>query len=78
MTALPQSEVDAQLVSVLRERSREPFDLAADLMLRPTLVRLGPRDHVLLISVHHIAGDAFSDRILFRELGVLYDAICGE
>ena len=51
----------------LAEQAREPFDLSRDLMLRATLLRLGPRDHVLLLVTHHIASDGWSMAILSRE-----------
>lgn len=63
-----------ELERLLRELSREPFDLAADLMLRATLIELGPDEHVLLIRMHHIAADAHSDSVLFAELAELYNA----
>jgi Condensation domain len=59
---------------LLRELSREPFDLTCDLMLRATLVALGAEDHVLLLGLHHIAADAHSDRVLFAELAECYEA----
>ncbi|MCA1682475.1 MAG: condensation domain-containing protein [Actinobacteria bacterium] len=71
---LPAVDLDQGLEDLLRELSRRPFDLTRDLMLRATLVALGPEDHVLLIGMHHIAADAHSDRILFAELSELYDA----
>jgi condensation domain-containing protein len=73
VAATAAAERDEELRRVLRERSRMPFDLSADLMLAPTLIRLGEQEHVLLLRMHHVAADAFSDAILFRELGVLYD-----
>ena len=54
-----------ELDELLRELSREPFDLTADLMMRATLVVLAGEDHVLLLRMHHIAADAFSDSVLF-------------
>jgi len=68
-------DLDA-LQPLLRELSREPFDLASDLMLRATLVELGGEDHVLLLVMHHIAADAHSDRVLFSELAECYAAAC--
>jgi hypothetical protein len=61
---------------LLRERSREPFDLTSDLMLRATLLELGSNDHVLLVTMHHIAADAHSDGVLFSELAECYTAAC--
>jgi hypothetical protein len=70
----PAERAEAELAQLLRELSRRPFDLTADLMLRADLVRIAPEDHVLLIGMHHIAADAHSDGILFAELAECYDA----
>jgi hypothetical protein len=62
------------LQPLLRELSREPFDLTSDLMLRATLVELGGEDHALLVRMHHIAADAHSEAVLFSELAECYAA----
>jgi hypothetical protein len=74
LQGLAPDERELELARLLREESRRPFDLRADLMLRPKLFRLGPNEHVLLLAAHHIAFDAASDRVLNRELAELYDA----
>ena len=38
--------------------------------LRPLLLRLAPEEHVLVLTLHHIACDMWSRGILVRELGV--------
>ena len=64
---------------VARAEATAPFDLAKDRLLRTRLLRLGPTDHVLLMTVHHIVLDGWSQRILLEELGVLYGAfVAGE
>jgi hypothetical protein len=65
---------EAELVQRLRQLCREPFDLTSDVMLRPTLFQLGPDEHVLLVRLHHIAFDAFSDAVFFGELARIYTA----
>ena len=64
--------------TVLRARlaahARAPFDLARGPLFRAHLFALGPAEHVLALSLHHIAGDAWSVEILIRELGLLYGA----
>ena len=61
-----------------RRRSREeglaPFHLERELPLRVKLLRLGAVEHVLLFTLHHIAGDAWSLTVLDREVKALYDA----
>lgn len=62
------------LHELVRELSREPFDLAKDLMLRATLIERSAQEHILLIRMHHIAADAHSDSVLYGELSELYNA----
>ena len=58
------------------EEARRSFDLGHGPLLRCTLLRLAPVDHVFLLTIHHIVADGWSIGILFRELGVLYDNCC--
>jgi amino acid adenylation domain-containing protein len=50
-----------------------PFALDRDSMLRMHLLRLGPKQHELLITLHHIAADGWSLDLLTREIGALYN-----
>lgn len=56
------------------EEAQRPFDLTHDLMLRGQLLRQAVDKHVLLLTMHHIASDGWSVRILTRELATLYTA----
>jgi hybrid polyketide synthase/nonribosomal peptide synthetase FtdB len=62
----------------LRDRvtgaARQPLDLARGPVMRATLFSRTPDEHVLLISVHHIAIDAWSFEILLGELQELLAA----
>ncbi|MEO7455042.1 MAG: condensation domain-containing protein, partial [Gemmatimonadaceae bacterium] len=57
---------------VLREAASEPFDLARDLLLRATVVRLADEEHALVLVSHHIASDGSSGGIMMRDLDALY------
>ncbi|WP_261991503.1 non-ribosomal peptide synthetase [Streptomyces sp. OR43] len=50
------------------------FDLANGPLIRATLLRLAPDDHVLSLAMHHVVFDEWSDRIVRRELAALYEA----
>ncbi|HEV8342571.1 MAG TPA: condensation domain-containing protein, partial [Candidatus Binatia bacterium] len=64
----------AEMHRLVNAEARRPFNLSSDLMLRVTLLHLGENDHVLLLVMHHIASDAWSMGILYRELSALYQA----
>ncbi|WP_412770500.1 condensation domain-containing protein, partial [Ralstonia solanacearum] len=51
-----------------------PFDLEQGPLIRGRLVKLGEQEHVLLITMHHIVSDGWSQGVLARELGALYEA----
>ena len=72
---LPVREVPAdQLPTVLAEEAARPINLSTELPIRGLLVRVSPDEHVLCLTVHHIASDAGSRRVLYRELAALYEA----
>ncbi|MDY7094051.1 MAG: amino acid adenylation domain-containing protein, partial [Acidobacteriota bacterium] len=55
-----------------------PFDLRRGRLLRCRLLRRGPRRHVLLLVVHHIACDGWSLGPFVQELSVLYGLDAGD
>ncbi|MEU5583443.1 non-ribosomal peptide synthetase, partial [Streptomyces huasconensis] len=65
---------EAGLGEAVAEAAREGFDLTVRPPLRATLLALGERDHVLVLVLHHIAGDAMSMRPLGADLATAYAA----
>src|ERR687887_300539 len=57
-----------------RVAARRGFDLACELPLRAQVFALSPSEHVLLLVLHHIAGDGWSLAVLGRDLARLYAA----
>ena len=57
-----------------REEARRPFTLSAPPLLRVVLLRLSPRHHMLLATMHHIISDGWSIGVLLREIAVIYGA----
>lgn len=72
----PAEEREAIAERLAREEARRGFDLGHGPLIRVSLLRFGPQDHMLLLTMHHIIGDGWSFGILFRELTTLYQAAC--
>ena len=75
LRALPPGELEAVVAARRRAESERPLDLRTDLMLRGELLRLADEEHVLLLTLHRIAADGWSMRVLWRELETLYEAL---
>ncbi|MCX4750207.1 amino acid adenylation domain-containing protein [Kitasatospora sp. NBC_01287] len=67
-----EAEPERRAAELVREAAAEPFDLARGPLLRALLLRLGPDDHVLTLTLHHIVCDGWSVDLLNRELDALY------
>ena len=72
---LPVTEVaEADLAGEIAAVTGRPFDLAAEVPLRARLLRVAASEHVLVVVLHHIAGDGWSMGPLARDLSVAYAA----
>jgi amino acid adenylation domain-containing protein len=58
------------------EMASTPIDLANGPVFTRKLIRTAPDEHVLLFTMHHIAGDQWSAGVIGRELAILYNARC--
>jgi amino acid adenylation domain-containing protein len=65
-------DLERRLQEAVRERAARPFDLAVGPPLRWTLFELDVDRFALLLVWHHIVGDAWSSRILHREVSEAY------
>jgi amino acid adenylation domain-containing protein len=63
--------VTLQLAS---EEAQQPFDLKTGPLIRTSLIRLGDREEIFLLTLHHIVSDGWSMDVFFRELDVIYRA----
>ena len=74
LSALPATAQEGELARRTAAEAARPFDLARGPLLHAVLLRRGPESHRLLLTVHHVAADAWSLGLLIRELGELYAA----
>jgi len=70
------SEVDraAQVQRLITKEAEYPFDLAHGSLLRVTLIQLGDKEYLLLLTLHHIIFDGWSIGVFIGELTALYKA----
>ncbi|MFV8549780.1 amino acid adenylation domain-containing protein, partial [Ralstonia pseudosolanacearum] len=69
-----QADREQALATLSEREANTPFDLEQGPLIRGRLVKLGEQEHVLLITMHHIVSDGWSQGVLARELGTLYEA----
>jgi amino acid adenylation domain-containing protein len=74
LTRWPAVELDAEVRRIAKNEARRPFDLSTDLMVRARLLRLNDTEHLLFLTLHHIAHDHWALQILYKELSILYRA----
>lgn len=77
-----EGEQKTQAVALQKElESTQDFAMESDPLIRGRLIYLGlnsdgQNEYVLLVTIHHIVTDAWSQGILGREIRTLYDAFC--
>ncbi|WP_280277313.1 non-ribosomal peptide synthetase [Nocardia wallacei] len=69
------NDVDAaELDAAVTASVRYGFELSSEIPLRTTVFRVGARDCVLVVLIHHIAADGWSMTPLLRDLATAYTA----
>jgi acyl carrier protein len=74
LMALPQEQREQEALRLCRQEAMRPFDLSRDRLMRGSLLRLSDDEQILLLTLHHIASDGWSNGVLMRELTCLYNA----
>lgn len=74
LSHLPVEEREAQARTLTAEQAVKPFDLRQLPLVRVSLFRLEPNEHILLLNVHHIVSDGLSLNLMFDELDASYRA----
>lgn len=71
---MPEGERLDAVRAMAAAHAAERFDLRSSPLIRGKLIELDAEDHVLLISMHHVAADGWSLSVLGDELAQLYQA----
>ncbi|WP_147206404.1 non-ribosomal peptide synthetase, partial [Segetibacter aerophilus] len=67
-------ENQEELKDYIQDLVSRPFNLAKDDMVRSDLISISSANHVLVVTFHHIAADAWSMPIFIKEVAELYGA----
>ncbi|MEV0187406.1 amino acid adenylation domain-containing protein, partial [Kitasatospora purpeofusca] len=74
LTAVPAAGRERSARAAAETEIATPFDLERDLSARARLIALAEDEHLLVVTFHHIACDAWSVGLFAEELGTLYAA----
>lgn len=78
LTDLTDAKKSEAVERISREEAKRLFDLSRDLVLRVQLLKLSADAHLVLYTLHHIAGDGWSLSIFQNEFNALYKAFSSE
>ncbi|BCL80842.1 hypothetical protein ccbrp13_33070 [Ktedonobacteria bacterium brp13] len=75
LQGLPKEERTGEVERLINSDIRYPFDLAVA-VFRSAILRLEAREHILLLTFHHIIFDGWSQSVLLNEFATVYEAAC--
>jgi amino acid adenylation domain-containing protein len=75
VSELGEGEREEESREIARREGGRAFSLERGPVIRAGIVRLSREDHILVLTMHHIATDGWSTGVLMREFGSLYEGI---
>ncbi|WP_266182493.1 non-ribosomal peptide synthetase [Dyella humicola] len=72
VSGLTATEREAEVANTLHHVVTTPFDLENGPLVRAEILQLGPQDHLLVFTAHHIICDGWSFGVIVRDLAALY------
>ncbi len=75
LQALSPEIQEQEVQNLAAQEAQQPFNLEQGPLLRVTILRLAPVEHVVLFTTHHIVSDGWSVAILVQEIATLYAAL---
>ena len=76
LSQLSQIDWENQIRQIAEAEAQIPFNLSIAPLWRLKLLRHSDREHVVLLTIHHIAADGWAMGVLVRELTELYNTFC--
>ncbi|HKG62290.1 MAG TPA: amino acid adenylation domain-containing protein, partial [Pyrinomonadaceae bacterium] len=74
LSSMPAAERETEARRLAVVEALRPFTLAKSPLLRVSLLRLSPQEHIAHVSMHHIVSDGWSLGLLVEEVTALYEA----
>ncbi|MFW9259422.1 amino acid adenylation domain-containing protein [Nostoc sp. CALU 546] len=65
---------EEEIKQIAAESAKKTFNLAKESLVKATLFRLGEKEHIFLLTMHHIITDGWSIGVFLKELATLYAA----
>ena len=76
LSRLPDEQRRQEAARLVEQEANQPFDLEKGPLARFLLIEIGPEDHVLVLTMHHIIGDQWSFGVIGSEFALFYNEFC--
>ncbi|OUS00632.1 hypothetical protein A9Q81_10395 [Gammaproteobacteria bacterium 42_54_T18] len=74
ISQIPEEDKDLEALRQAQKEVSFSFDLQTGPLIRTRLLKLSEQSHVLIVNMHHIISDGWSNGILMSDLVRIYDA----
>jgi amino acid adenylation domain-containing protein len=75
LSDIPEPDRTARVMAYIDAEMTYPYDLERGPLFRPSVLRLGPEEHTLVLSTHHLISDGWSLGVMQRDLSRIYSAL---
>ncbi|EAZ91849.1 non-ribosomal peptide synthetase [Crocosphaera chwakensis] len=72
LESLEPAKKERRTKQLIEQEIQKPFNLSQDRLIRASLIKLGTKNHIFLITMHHIISDGWSMGVFVQELTTLY------
>ena len=74
LSDLAAQQRETEAARLAQEEARRLFDLERGPLFRAALLKLKEEEHIILLTMHHIASDGWSTAVLIKEVAALYES----